>query len=552
MLTSKPSKGSSWIDYFPVSKTMVLFRFNQGVTMDGQLIPDPMMPSWLVHNNDGDNNDYPDPAFYCSTGSWDGFLYGGRMHEDGTRSGDQIEMIRDAKTWEGLSVRVVAIKNEADQDAHNLLPGTLQVPWDHDEQGKQLNESLLEQWDDWLTELDNNGIIIQFYFYDDAEHAKILFASADKDAPVLPEETKFISDIINRLDHHKNIIWGIGMANQKSDRIRAIAEVIRNSDKHNHLITVPEASITDINLQSRLYPLQFAITRSDRETPEEIYQAVRNTLYKTSDRNPVHISISTTEIAPERASIRKQLWAAVMAGASGITVENGNKESSSEIQEDCQNVTNFIRSTYYIRTEPREELCFSGTKHILASTGRCYIAYTDQQEGSIGIKGMPAGRYEMFWYDIQNNQYERGKIEVRQSQDYIWKIPSGYGKEVALYLQKEEYHPDARTIPRFTQQEVEDETRINLAPLAKSRKVYIEKGVAGNIQLFYNDPDGGPGPYTITILESPKKGVLSGSGNDLLYTPKAKSKGKDTLTWMVNDGNMDSNHASVDIIFVNK
>jgi hypothetical protein len=67
------------------------------------------------------------------------------------------------------------------------------------------------------------------------------------------------------------------------------------------------------------------------------------------------------------------------------------------------------------------------------------------------------------------------------------------------------------------------------------------------LQLTYTDPDGGPGPYTVTIITPPKSGVLSGTDNDLIYTPRRGFTGKDGFKWSVNDGRDDSPIASVNI-----
>ena len=85
----------------------------------------------------------------------------------------------------------------------------------------------------------------------------------------------------------------------------------------------------------------------------------------------------------------------------------------------------------------------------------------------------------------------------------------------------------------------------NIKPVAPDQRITTKKDTPVYIQLAYNDPDGGPGPYETTILIQPSYGKLKGRGNDQTYTPVAGFTGQDTLTWKVNDGADDSAIANV-------
>ena len=69
-----------------------------------------------------------------------------------------------------------------------------------------------------------------------------------------------------------------------------------------------------------------------------------------------------------------------------------------------------------------------------------------------------------------------------------------------------------------------------------------------SIQLTYDDPDGGPGPYKSEIIIHPSYGKLTGVGNDQVYTPVPGYTGNDKITWKVNDGMDDSEIATIYII----
>ena len=89
-------------------------------------------------------------------------------------------------------------------------------------------------------------------------------------------------------------------------------------------------------------------------------------------------------------------------------------------------------------------------------------------------------------------------------------------------------------------------SNVNQAPAANNQSVTTLEDTAVGIQLTYSDPDG-PGPYTVTLVTPPSNGMLTGQGNDRIYTPNAGFVGTDTFTWQVNDGAANSNVATVTI-----
>ena len=48
---------------------------------------------------------------------------------------------------------------------------------------------------------------------------------------------------------------------------------------------------------------------------------------------------------------------------------------------------------------PRDDLRFGGTTYVLAKPGESYIAYAPALAGSLGLKGMTAGTYDLRWLD---------------------------------------------------------------------------------------------------------------------------------------------------------
>ncbi|HEU0022053.1 MAG TPA: Ig-like domain-containing protein, partial [Dehalococcoidia bacterium] len=90
----------------------------------------------------------------------------------------------------------------------------------------------------------------------------------------------------------------------------------------------------------------------------------------------------------------------------------------------------------------------------------------------------------------------------------------------------------------------------NVPPVAQDQNVSMAKDSTIYIQLVQIDPDG-PGPYSVTIVQQPTSGTLTGTDNDRFYTPNPGFFGADSFTWQVNDGLIDSNVATVNITINN-
>jgi hypothetical protein len=85
----------------------------------------------------------------------------------------------------------------------------------------------------------------------------------------------------------------------------------------------------------------------------------------------------------------------------------------------------------------------------------------------------------------------------------------------------------------------------NHAPAADPQSVSTLEDTPLNIVLTGSDPDGDP--LTFTILSGPTHGALSGTALDLTYTPATNYFGVDSFTFLANDGQANSEPATVSI-----
>jgi gliding motility-associated-like protein len=88
-------------------------------------------------------------------------------------------------------------------------------------------------------------------------------------------------------------------------------------------------------------------------------------------------------------------------------------------------------------------------------------------------------------------------------------------------------------------------TPVNDAPVADDQAVTTDEDTQVSITLTASDTEGSA--LTWTIVAQPVHGTISGTAPNLSYTPGLNYNGSDSFTFKVNDGNLDSNIATVTI-----
>jgi hypothetical protein len=89
-------------------------------------------------------------------------------------------------------------------------------------------------------------------------------------------------------------------------------------------------------------------------------------------------------------------------------------------------------------------------------------------------------------------------------------------------------------------------TPINDAPVADDQSVTTDEDRTVSIDLTGSDIDGDS--LSFAVQAQPMNGALSGDAPNLVYTPNADFNGNDSFTFKVNDGELDSPHATVSIV----
>jgi cellulose biosynthesis protein BcsQ len=86
---------------------------------------------------------------------------------------------------------------------------------------------------------------------------------------------------------------------------------------------------------------------------------------------------------------------------------------------------------------------------------------------------------------------------------------------------------------------------INKPPRARADSVTVQEDTPTPITLRGSDPDGDELSYY--VIAGPSHGTLRGTGPEMTYTPVSNYNGPDSFNFVVNDGAVDSNNATVSI-----
>jgi CubicO group peptidase (beta-lactamase class C family) len=386
--------------------------------MKGQIIVDSENPQWLKRKGVG-------PFFMCGPGDPEDFLYRGALRPDGTRDGDQMELIEKMEGTGANCIYMMAVRSHGgDGDKTNN-------PFIDNDPSKGVNSRVLAQWEKWFTEMDNSGIVIYLFFYDDSTRpwkTGDVLGKAEKD---------FIRTIVNRFEHHRNLIWCIAEEYQEAlsvEKAKSFAAEIRRADDFDHVIAIHKLNGLDFSeFVDEPNIDQFAV-QYNVPTAEALHDGMISAFRQAKGRYNLNMSEAKGFISGEDS--RKKSWACAMGGAYVMILEMDIASTAKSDLEDCGRLVRFFESTNFNEMLPHDELGFAGTKYVLAQPGISYIAYAPKLEGEIGLKDMRRGTYEFRWFDCASGKEVRQEGVNIKAGDQKWKKPRGIGGELAVYVRR--------------------------------------------------------------------------------------------------------------------
>jgi hypothetical protein len=384
----------------------------------GQIVVDAEHPQWLKRKGGG-------PFFMCGPGDPEGFLYRGNLRPDGTRDGDQMELIEKMKGTGANCIYLMAVRSHGgDGDkTHN--------PFVDNNPAKGISPKVLNQWKIWFSEMDRSGIVIYLFFYDDSAR---LWDTGDI---VGEAERDFIHTIVNKFEHHKNLIWCIAEEYQEAfsaERVKNIAAEIRTADNYDHVIAVHKLNGLDFSeFADEPNIEQFAI-QYNVPSAEALHKGMVSTFEQAKGRYNLNMSEAADYGGGEIA--RRKSWACAMGGSYVMILGMDIATTAKSDLEDCGRLVHFFESTNFNEMSPHDELKFAGTKYVLARPGLSYIAYSAELKGKIGLKDMRRGIYKFRWFDcVTGKEVKQAEVNV-EAGDQSWEKPGGIGRELVVYIRR--------------------------------------------------------------------------------------------------------------------
>ena len=383
----------------------------------GQIMVDPEHPAWFKYHEGG-------PFYMCGPGDPEGFLYRGARNPDGTRDGDQVDLINTMQNTGANCIYLMAARS------HGGDGGSTENPFVDSDPANPLDDDILDQWETWFTTMDDNGIVIYFFFYDDA--GCINHPLWDTGDEIGEAEQNFIDTIVNRFKHHKLLIWCVkeeyaeGLSHTRAERI---AERIRMMDEYEHPVAIHQNNSTAFDFNGSPHFHQFAV-QYNVGTAEQLHAGTIAAWNNVGGL--VNVNISEFSNAGSGQTLRKKIWAIALGGGYSMILGMDIASTPPSDLETCGRLVRFMEATRFHKTSPHDELARGDTDYVLAAPGEVYIAYADAGD-NLGLSVL-AETYAVRWYDpVTGDWYDDG-TQTLEAGDQTFTKPAGIGDEAALYL----------------------------------------------------------------------------------------------------------------------
>ena len=291
--------------------------------------------------------------------------------------------------------------------------------------------------------MDENGIVIYLFIYDDAINvSKNLGWPLSESGELHRGEKRFIETIVNRFEHHKNLIWCVmeeveEMGDDFREHTSKIVAAIRRADDNKHAIAVHQLNGLKFHFPDEPNVDQFAI-QYNVDTAKALHDGVVAAWKEAAGRYSLNMSEVKSHTEGGRGPMRKRSWACAMGGAYVMIIEMDIASTSVSELRDCGRLVRFFESTDFFDMSPYDELKYGGTEYVLAQPGRSYIAYASELKGEIGLKDMASGKYEFKWFDCATGkEVVQSGITVGAG-DQMWYKPASISNELAVYIKRVE------------------------------------------------------------------------------------------------------------------
>ncbi|MEM7323807.1 MAG: DUF4832 domain-containing protein [Actinomycetota bacterium] len=376
---------------------------------------------WFAYEGNGE------PYFMAGSGGPEGFLY----YSDSRKQSIVDQLIRN-------DVRAIYIHAARSNGGDG---GGDENPFIGNNPDNGVDPAVLDEWDTYLSQLDEAGIVTWFHLYDDGARP---FGACNPNLP--SDEKQFIKTVVERFRHYQHLVWLPteehiikGCSNNSTDvlKAKAIAAEIRRYDDvhplgvhHNNGQSNQYLGNTDIDVFSQQVCQQSKYTSVDGlHTAGEFGEDV----YVMAECHPWHKDLLDDG---ERTTLRRSFWASVMAGGYVLFYDAWESTDPTEAMlADLGRINAFMDTTRFAETEPADQLAAAGTKWVLGNTtADVYIAYSNENPSAMGIQGLSAGTYDLGWFDPMSGQSVSQTVTVGDG-TATFLVPAQIGDEVALSVE---------------------------------------------------------------------------------------------------------------------
>ena len=308
------------------------------------------------------------------------------------------------------------------------------------------NNPILNQWDTWLNALDEAGITVYLFFYDDG--ARIW---QDDNLAGLLAEQNLVTILVNRYEHLKHLVWGIAEEYSQvysPERISRIAQWISLADDNDHPIANNQMEGLVFDHAASSYIDQFALSY-DNTSEIGLHNGMKTAWNNAAGRYSLILADSDNYGLASRTFVRQKNWDIAMGGAYILVSGMDGTAAFTDKMSDCAVLSKFFETTDFNTMAPHDELGNIGT-WVLADPGFSYIAYRDRigdflNETDFIISGMQAGNYLLRWLDpVSGVVFEERRALPAGTNNLL--RPESFGLETAVWIKNLADQPPVKTI----------------------------------------------------------------------------------------------------------
>ncbi|HKJ68812.1 MAG TPA: putative collagen-binding domain-containing protein [bacterium] len=394
--------------------------------LPGQIILDPDHPDRLVYNRDANNDGELDPFFMCGPGGPEGFLYGD------ISGGYSPAMVLDTMiVYGGNCIYMQGIRSHGGDGTAE------QNPFVNNDPQQGIDTDMLKQWEEWFQRMEEHGIVIYFYFYDD--EVKI-----GPENEIIPVEREYITTVVNAFEHHPNLIWVVAEEYQEifsKEKVSRIAELIRRTDDHNHLIASHQLPSLEFHHADDPVIDQFAMQLRSTEGPySDIHNKCLQALENANGRYHVNLAEqydwhSDLLEAGDREGVRKINWSVAITGMhimhlGAWETTRERRPPSVGMLQDSRHVYEFMEAIPDLNEmKPQDQLVESGTAWVLGTPDHYLVYLIEGGTISLNLQG-DKNSLQAQWYNPRTGEYSdpesiiagRQQFTAPDSNDWILHI----------------------------------------------------------------------------------------------------------------------------------